>query len=90
MLPRKRTHNIFKRVWCINDMKVLGGFSMEKDVKIQVEHSWCFPIVTTNPGKCKTSGKSSDCCWHDCTEYRNGVGTARYGAYATSQWSAFA
>ncbi len=61
---------------------------MEKDVKIQVEHSWGVQFWK-NGNNCRTSGRSTDCCWHDCTEYRNGVGTARYNAWATSQWSSF-
>lgn len=59
----------------------------ELDMEVQADH---FGIGSK---KCTTSGKSSDCCWHDCVERRNGgTGSAiifceRWATYLFSAFS---
>lgn len=44
---------------------------------------------------CTTSGKSTDCCWHDCKVWKEDTalftytGLAKCQAWATYSWSAF-
>lgn len=61
----------------------------ELDMEVQADHYGS----KKKKANCTTGGKSTDCCWHDCTERREGgTGTAIIFCekWATYMWSAFA